>query len=88
MVKLARLSELNRRLGIVLAENPKLAADFGEALRKHDERALGRAFEQLHAGPETVRREVENAIIDWLFGVGGEVNLANVMPETSRDCLH
>ncbi len=88
MVKVARLAELDRRLRLVLDADPGLAAEFALALRTHDEHALGRAFERLHASPHDVRRAVENAIIDWLFGAGGEVDLANVMPETSADHPH
>jgi hypothetical protein len=88
MVKLRRLAELNRRLSVSLVEAPGLAAAFEQALRTHDEQALGDAFERLHTGPEEVRREVESAIIEWLFGAGGEVDAANMMPEPPHDCLN
>lgn len=83
MMKIARLTELRRRLRSVLVDTPDLADAFERALVHHDERALGDAFEKLHRTSDGVRRDVEAVIVDWLFDPEGEINLANVASATS-----
>ena len=83
MLKIARLRRLEQRLRDELGEESELARHFAQALTHHDEQALGRAFERLHAAPEAVRRAVEAVILDWLFGAEGEIDLANVVPDAA-----
>jgi hypothetical protein len=85
MLKLARLEALRHRLTAALDHAPDLAAAFEDALRRHDEQALGAAFEALHEAPHDTRREVEAVILDWLFGEEGrvvEAQLATTAPTT------
>jgi hypothetical protein len=73
MFKLARLEALRQNLTAALAHHPELARAFEDALTRHDEQALGAAFEALHAGSEETRAEVEALIVEWLFGEDGTV---------------
>ncbi|NBB70021.1 MAG: hypothetical protein GVY33_06795 [Alphaproteobacteria bacterium] len=73
MFKLARLEALRHNLTAALTHHPELARAFEDALTRHDEQALGAAFEALHAGSEETRAEVEALILDWLFGDEGGV---------------
>jgi len=73
MFKLARLEALRHNLTAALTHHPELARAFEEALTRHDEQALGAAFEALDASPEETRAEVEALILDWLFGDDGSV---------------
>ncbi|MFP4125102.1 MAG: hypothetical protein ACLFU0_00430 [Alphaproteobacteria bacterium] len=78
MLKLARLEALRHQLAVALAQEPELARAFEEALTRHDEQALGAAFEALHAGPRETRERVEALIIDWLFGDDGHMEPARL----------
>ena len=78
MLKLARLETLRERLAAALSQQPELARAFADALTRHDEQALGAAFEALHAGPRETREQVEALIIDWLFGDDGRIELAQL----------
>ncbi len=81
MMRLARLAELSRRLRAVLHERPELALAFSQAFERHDEQALGRAFEGLQRETPAVRRDAEAAILEWLFGSGSDVDPANMVRE-------
>jgi hypothetical protein len=75
MFKLARLEALRHNLTAALTHHPELARAFEEALTRHDEQALGAAFEALHASPDETRAEVEALILDWLFGDDGSIEV-------------
>jgi hypothetical protein len=88
MLKLARLDALRTRLSDALADRPALARVFEDALTRHDEAALGVAFEALHAGPAEARERVEAVILDWLFGGDGEIALAQLAPSEDSSTVH
>jgi hypothetical protein len=88
MLKLARLETLRHKLTAALAHHPDLARAFEEALTRHDEQALGAAFEALHAGPRETREQVEALIIDWLFGDDGRIELAQLVAAGENSTLH
>lgn len=79
MLKLARLEALCHQLTAALAHEPDLARAFEDALTRHDEQALGAAFEALHAGPRETREQVEALILEWLFGDDGRIELAQIV---------
>jgi hypothetical protein len=88
MLKLARLETLCHKLTDALAHRPELAQAFEDALTRHDEQALGAAFEALHAGPRETREQVEALILEWLFGDDGRIELAQVAARDGRSTLH
>jgi hypothetical protein len=88
MLKLARLEALRDKLTAALADEPDLARAFEDALTRHDEQALGAAFEALHAGPRETREQVEALILDWLFGDDGRIELAQVMAAGGGSTVH
>jgi predicted phage gp36 major capsid-like protein len=88
MLKLARFEVLRQRLTAALAHQPELAQAFEDALTRHDEQALGAAFEALHAGPREAREQVEALIVDWLFGDDGRIELAERLAGGGGPSVH
>jgi hypothetical protein len=73
-VRIISLDGLLRRLEDVLGGDSLLYHRFHQGLRLEDERCLAEAMTSLRLYPHDVRRLVEDTVMGWLFGAGGEAS--------------
>ena len=59
---------LRERLCEVLGEDSLLFQRFDAAFRDHDEEMVQTAMDSLKLYPETVRQEIQDILLAWLFG--------------------
>ena len=71
-VRIISLDGLLRRLEDVLGTDSLLYRRFHHGLRTEDERCLAEAMSSLRLYPDEVRRRVEDTVMSWLFGAGGD----------------
>ena len=71
-VRIISLDGLLRRLEDVLGTDSLLYHRFHHGLRSEDERCLAEAMSSLRLYPDEVRRLVEDTVMSWLFGAGGD----------------
>jgi hypothetical protein len=79
-VRVVTLDGLLRRLEQVLGVDDLLYRRFARGLRLEDERCLATAMSSLRLYPDEVRRLVEDTVMGWLFGAGGNAARNELAP--------
>lgn len=77
-------ASLRERLRLLLGTDSLLARRFDAALASRDPVRVEAAFDALALYPPAVRREVEDAILGWLFGSGARLDSADRPGPSSR----
>jgi hypothetical protein len=77
-VRVVSFDSLLVRLKGVLGDDSLLYERFEVALKNRDDEMVGRAMDSLNLYPEDVRREVQDAMLAWLFDADDASGLADV----------
>lgn len=67
-VRIISFDGLLFQLKTILGEDSLLFQRFDFALRHRDENAIDAAMQSLNVYPESTRKDVEEAMLSWLFG--------------------
>lgn len=66
-VRIVTMAGLRSRLASILGVDSLLFRRFDKALANRDEVAIQAAMSSLRLYPASIRRQVESALLDWLF---------------------
>ena len=83
-VRVISTEGLRSKLKDALGDDSLLFQRFDLALRDQDERLIEIAMDSLRLYPETVRAQVEETLLDWLFGGDAADGLADLPTANAR----
>ena len=79
-VRVVSFNSLRRRLATVLGDESPLFQRFDEALGASDEALITALIDSLDSHPAAVKKEVEGALLAWLFDAEDATGLLDLPP--------